>query len=126
MHTELVEWSFFAPKGKTPKFKSTGSGLKINVFSSMENDGAMRYMTYFKTLNCRLFIMIMRQLMRSSNGHKVFLIVFNIRNHHGKMVQKWVLKHKSEILIFYLPAYCPDPDPCEYLNYIIKITFKGK
>jgi transposase len=36
------------------------------------------------------------------------------------MVLKWVLKHKSEILNIYLPAYCPDPNPFEYLNHIMK------
>jgi hypothetical protein len=67
---------FLHPMAKRQNLSQPGSGLKINVLSNIAIDGAMRVMTYFKTINSRLFIMNMRQLIRSSNGHKVFLIVF--------------------------------------------------
>jgi hypothetical protein len=36
---------------------------------------------------------------------KIFLIVDNLRVHHAKAVQDWLVRHKDEIEIFYLPAY---------------------
>ena len=51
---------------------------------------------------------------------RFFLIVDNLRVHHGKMVQKWVSEHKNEIELFFFPDYCPDLNPDEYLNNIMK------
>jgi transposase len=120
IHTEQINGRSYAPKGETPIIKSTGSRLKLNVISSLTRDGIMRFMTYFKTMNCRIFIQFMKQVIHSSAGQKVFLIVDNIRVHHGKMVTEWVSKHKNEIEIFYLPPYCPDLNPDEYLNHLMK------
>jgi transposase len=123
IHTEQLKGTSYAPKGKTPVIKSTGSRLKINVISSLAKNGVMRFMTYTKTMNCRLFINFLKRLVQSSAGHKVFLIVDNLRVHHGKMVKEWLSMHKNEIELFFLPAYCPDLNPDEYLNHIMKAEF---
>jgi transposase len=55
----------------------------------------------------------------------VFLIVDNLRVHHAKKVRQWIDEHKTEIELFYLPAYTPERNPDEYLNQDIK-TNLGK
>jgi transposase len=65
----------------------------------------------------------MKQLIGSSCGRKIFLIVDNLKVHHGKLVTEWLSKHQNEIELFFLPAYYPDLNPDEYLNNIMKEEF---
>jgi hypothetical protein len=121
MHTERLNGRSYAPIYKTPKFKSTGSGLKINVLSSMANDEVKRHMTYLKATNWRLFIMFIQQLIRSFIGHKVFLIIFNLMVHHGKIIQKWGPEYRSEIFgSFIYRRIVRIQTLHEYLNHIMK------
>jgi hypothetical protein len=45
----------------------------------------------------------MKQLIESSAGQKIFLIVGNLSVHHGKIATKWFSEHNKQIEIFYLP-----------------------
>lgn len=54
------------------------------------------------------------------NGRKVFLIVDNLKVHHGKLVDEWLAEHHDRIRVFYTPAYSPEINPDEYLNHILK------
>jgi len=51
-----------------------------------------------------------------SSKKKVFSVLDNLRVHHAYVVQKWLLDHKDEIEVFFLPAYSPELNPEEYLN----------
>lgn len=51
---------------------------------------------------------------------KVFLILDNLRVHHGKNVKQWLERNKEKIEIFYLPSYSPELNPDEYLNGNLK------
>ena len=46
----------------------------------------------------------------------------NLRVHHGKLVKAWLERHKSQIEVFYLPAYAPECNPDEYLNHGLKLS----
>jgi len=46
-----------------------------------------------------------------STPRKVFLIVANLRAHKAKRVIQWLLDHKHEIEVQYLPAYSLDLNP---------------
>jgi len=55
------------------------------------------------------------------------LILDNLRVHHAKVVKAWLMEHKEEIEVFYLPAYSAELNPDEYLNCDLKAGFdKGK
>jgi transposase len=123
IHTESFCTKSYAPIGQTPVIPTTGSRLKMNIISAIANTGILRFMTYVTSMNCRLFIDFMRNLIKSSNGAMVFLIVDNLRVHHGKMVSKWLEKHSNEIQLFFLPPYCPDLNPDEYFNHVMKQRF---
>ena len=43
-----------------------------------------------------------------------------------KKVKKWAESSKEKIELFYLPAYCPDLNPDEYLNCDLKQNVHGK
>ena len=86
VHSESFNARSYSPKGITPTVPTTGSRLCMNVIAAVTNTGIMRYMTYCKTMNCKMFISFMKQLIKSAKGTMVFLVVDNLKVHHGKMV----------------------------------------
>jgi transposase len=80
-------------------------------------------MTYQESMNCSRFIDFMKRLIKNANGSKVFFVVDNLRVHHGKMVSHWLKEHKNEIELSFLPPYCPDLNPDEYFNHVMKQRF---
>ncbi len=47
---------------------------------------------------------------------KVFLILDNLKVHHGKLAAAWLEHHKDKIEVFFLPPYAPEYNPDEYLR----------
>ena len=78
-------------------------------------------MIYPDTMNQQRLIRFMERLVRASE-QKVFLILDNLKVHHGKMVAAWLEKHKDKIEVFFLPPYAPEYNPDEYLNHALKIS----
>lgn len=44
------------------------------------------------------------------------------RLHHGKIIKVWPAQNEAVIQLFYLPAYSPELDPDEYLNYDLAVA----
>lgn len=82
-------------------------------------------MIYQGGLNSDLFLKFLRRLIKDAS-RKVFLIVDNLKVHHAKKVQAWVLKHREQIELFFLPPYSPEHNPDEYVNQDIKQQLKKK
>jgi hypothetical protein len=120
VHTESIKGKSYAPKGKTPTIFTTGSRLVKNYIAAIANDGLVKYKTYFNSMNCKVFINFLKGIVKSSKGTVVFAIVDNLKVHHGKMVTAWLKEHSNEIQVFYLPSYCPDLNPEEYFNHLVK------
>ncbi len=66
-------------------------------------------------------IRFMGRLIRTSE-QKVFLILDNLKVHHGKLVAAWLEKHREKIEVFFLLPYAPEYNPDEYLNHALKIS----
>ena len=49
-----------------------------------------------------------------------FLILDNLRVHHGKLVKAWAAERQDKIELFYLPSYSPELNPKERLNADLK------
>jgi transposase len=109
----------YAPKGKTPVRRHKGKPERINMISTVTNQGKVRFMFYKDTMNAQRLIAFLRRLVKDS-GRKVFLILDNLRVHHSKLVKKWLEGRENEIEIHYLPSYSPDLNPDEYLNCDLK------
>ena len=77
-------------------------------------------MVYQDTMNQQRLIQFMERLVRSAE-QKVFLILDNLKVHHGKPVAAWLEKHKK-IEAFFLPPYAPEYNLDEYLNHALKIS----
>lgn len=120
IHSNDVHGKGYAPVGKTPVRLGKGTPEKINMISSVTNQGKVRFMFYRGTLNVAVFVEFLRRLIRDAKGRKIYLIVDNLRVHHSEKVKRWVEKHKQWIALFYLPSYSPDLNPDEFLNGDLK------
>lgn len=109
----------YAPIGETPVLVIETTKFKINMISAITNQGKVRFMIYKENMNCKKLIEFLRRLITDA-PKKVFLILDNLRVHHGILVQKWLAKNKEKIEIFYLPPYSPEYNPDEYLNGDLK------
>jgi len=109
----------YAPKGKTPVLKQPGRRFAVNMISTITNRGALRFMVYDGSFNISVFLKFLRRLIQKQD-RKIFLILDNLKVHHGKKVQAWIAKHKDKIELFFLPPYAPEYNPDEYLNNAVK------
>ena len=91
------------------------------MISALSSQGELRYMLYEGSMNQQHLILFMRNMLRTSK-QKIFLILDNLRVHHGKMVAEWVSKHQDKIELFFLPPYAPESNPDEYLNHALKLS----
>lgn len=91
------------------------------MISAISDQGNVRFMVYQDTMNQQRLICFMERLVRASK-QKVFLILDNLKVHHGKLVAAWLEKHKENIEAFFLPPYAPEYNPDEYLNHALKIS----
>lgn len=110
----------FSPKGKTPIRKHNAQYEKVNMISSVTNQGKLRFMCYDGSFTYQTFHKFLRNLILESAGRKIFVIVDNLRVHHAKVIQRWLKFHRNLIEVHYLPSYSPDLNPDEYLNCDLK------
>ena len=80
------------------------------MISALSSQGEVRYMLYEGSMNQQHLILFMRNMLRSSK-QKIFLILDNLKVHHGKMIAEWVSKHQDKIELFFLPPYAPESNP---------------
>ncbi len=115
----------YAPKGKTPVLKHSAKKFKINMISTVTNQGKVRFMIYDEKMTAQVFIRFLKRLIKDATK-KVFLILDNLRVHHAKLVKAWVEENQEKIKLFYLPSYSPDLNPDEYLNCDLKTNSNSK
>jgi transposase len=109
----------FSPKGQTPILEVEVKKEKMNMISALTKEGKLRFMLYVETMTTVLLIIFLQRLINGA-GHKIYVIMDNLRVHHSKMLQEWLKKHGDEIKVFYLPPYSPELNPDEYLNGKLK------
>lgn len=115
----------YAPRGETPAIKIHPRCQRVNLISTVTNQGKVRFMIYKDKMNSQTLIRFMKRLIKDS-GQKIFLILDNLRVHHSHMVKDWLKDHKTEIKVFFLPSYSPELNPDEYLNCDLKIGVHSK
>lgn len=110
----------YAPKGQAPVLVLAQSKReRINLISSVTNQGKARFMLYRNTLTAEVLIQFLGRLIRDA-GRKVFLVLDNLRVHHSRKVQAWLEQKSDRIALFFLPSYSPELNPDEYLNADLK------
>lgn len=106
-------------KGRAPVLRVPAKRAHISMISAITNEGKVRFMVYKEAMTQQKLITFMQRLVKDA-GRKVYLILDNLRPHHGRLVGEWCEKHKDKIAVFYLPPYAPEMNPDEYLNGDLK------
>ena len=95
------------------------------MISALNSQGEVRYMLYEDSMNQQRLITFLSHMLQTSK-QKIFLILDNLRVHHGKIVAEWVSRHQNKIELFFLPPYSPESNPDEYLNHSLKLLSLDK
>lgn len=119
IRSDRREGRSFAPRGHTPVAPIPARRVRVQMISTVANNGQMRFMLFTQPMTAQRLIGFLRRLIRSSR-RKIFLILDNLRVHHSKLVKAWADRHSDEIELFYLPSYSPALNPDEYLNNDLK------
>lgn len=115
----------FSLKGKTPVVQATATYQNLSMLSAITNKGKISWMIVDGSVNIERFIEFLDRLLRDAK-QKVFLVLDNLKVHHGILVQEWVGKQRGKIELFYLPAYSPDLNPDEHVNSDVKYGVGSK
>lgn len=115
----------YAPRGQTPAIRLHPRCKRVNLISTVTNQGKVRFMVYEAKMNSGTLIKFMKRLIKEST-RKIFLVLDNLKVHHSYIVRDWLEKHKEQIEVFYLPSYSPELNPDEYLNCDLKVGVHSK
>ncbi|MGB5567647.1 MAG: IS630 family transposase [Acidimicrobiia bacterium] len=109
----------YAPRGHTPAIRLSARCKRVNLISTVTNQGRVRFMIYKEKMNSDVLIKFMKRLIKDSD-RKIYLILDNLRVHHSKPVKQWLEEHQEQMEVFFLPSYSPELNPDEYLNCDLK------
>ena len=109
----------YAPKGRTPVLKVKARKMHINMISAISDQGKLHFMFSQESINQQKLIEFLERLLKDIH-RKVYIILDNLRVHHGKTVAEWAEAHEDQIRLFFLPSYSPEYNPDEYLNNNLK------
>ena len=91
------------------------------MISALTGQGELRYMLYEDSMDQQRLITFLGHMLRASK-QKIFLILDNLKVHHGNVVAEWVSRRRDKIELFFLPPYTPESNPDEYLNHALKVS----
>lgn len=110
----------FVPKGQPPILPVETKRERLNMILAITNKGSVRFMIYEQTMTRQILLDFLRRLVKNA-PRKIFLILDNLRVHHGKIVAAWLAKNMDKIEVFFLPPYSPEINSDEYLNHALKM-----
>jgi len=105
--------------GRTPIVRRSGNRFSCNMISVITNLGKLSFMIFHENFTSEVFLRFLNRLVQQAT-RKIFLIVDRHRAHRSKQVQQWLTKNEKAIRVFYLPSYCPELNPDEFLNQDVK------
>jgi hypothetical protein len=91
----------------------------VNVVSTLTNAGVLRFSVFAGRFTAGVLVEFLRRLLRSTTG-VVFLILDGHPVHRSRAVSHCVAGSGGRIRLFFLPPYCPELNPAEYLNNSVK------
>ena len=109
----------YAREGQPATMDVPNPHLRVNMISSITNEGAVHFMTYTSTLTAAVFLLFLERLLRSTTG-KVYVIVDRLQAHLTPAVFAWAEARADRLELFHLPPYVPELNADEYLNNDLK------
>jgi transposase len=109
----------YAPPNDPPEQGVSGQRFRVNMVSTITNEGKLRFMLYDGKMTGALFVLFLTRLVAGAS-RKIILIVDRLKVHAAEEVQVWLYQHRDRLEIVPLPAYAPERNPDEYLNNDVK------
>ena len=82
----------FAPKGQPSVLQVDTKRERLNMLSALSRQGDVHLILYEDSLSQQRLTQFMNRLVRTSK-RKVFLILDNLKVHHGKKAAAWLDRH---------------------------------
>jgi len=112
-------------RGETPVIKVSMKRGGYNVMSVITAEGEMRYSIKEGSINGKVFIEFLKQLIHGRD-RPLILLVDHATFHCSKAVRNFVRAHRSKLRIFFLPKRVPEMNPDEQVWNEIKTNRIGK
>jgi transposase len=109
----------YARQGEPATLEVADSHIRVNLISTITNEGTVRFMTYTETMTAALFITFLGRLLRTCSK-KILVIVDYLPAHVAAKVDEWAGARSEQIDLFFLPRYAPELNADEYLNNDLK------
>jgi transposase len=116
----------YSKRGVTPVVMGPKKRIHLHMISAVSNQGAVKFKIYDNAINVEKFIDFLGKMIQDAEGRKIILILDNLRVHHAKDLQPWLIENKHIIELRFLPAYSPEMNPDEYLNRDMKSRLANK
>src|SRR5436305_2099958 len=109
----------YAPPNEPPEKAVPGQRFRVNMISTITNEGKLRFMLYDGKMTGALFVVFLTRLVARAT-RKIILIVDRLKVHGSEEVQRWLYEHSAQLELVLLPGYAPERNPDEYLNNDLK------
>ena len=103
----------WAKISSTPIVKFTGKKGSVSVISAVSMRGKLYFKVPPKTVDSKVFIEFLRQILREIPRKKIYMIVDGGSSHRSNITKKFVAKY-DRLNLFFLPPYSPDFNPDEF------------
>lgn len=121
LRTDHAPGTGYAPRGRPPVVRVSGKPHRVNVISTVTSAGVLRFSVFAGRFTSAVFTAFLGRLLRSTTG-VVFLVADGHPVHRSRRVREWVAAHADRLRLYFLPPYCPEVNPTEYLNNAVKGT----
>jgi len=112
----------WAPVGRTPKIKVTGSKGGLVVTAAVSPAGRLVFRIEKKTIRAKEHIEFIRQIMKNHPNRKIIVIEDNASPHIAAETSNFIAANKDKLAVYYLSTYSPDLNPQEdvwkYLKHV--------
>jgi transposase len=117
--SEAARQRGYAPPNDPPEQAVSVRRFRVNMISTVTNEGKLRFMLYDGTMTGALFVLFLARLVAGAK-RKIILIVDRLKVHESEAVQAWLYDHQDQLEMVGLPPYTPERNPDEYLNNDVK------
>jgi len=110
----------WAPKGKTPLVKVTGTRGGLCVTSAISPVGKMIFRIENGKTNSKSYLDFLQKIIMHHKNRKVIIVSDNFTAHTSRLVRGFVESNKNRFALYYLPSYAPDLNPDEHVWCYLK------
>jgi transposase len=114
----------WAPRGKTPVVKVTGTRRRANVISAISPRGRLWFRCFSGTLTAPVFVEFLQALLEDFTK-PIDVILDRHPAHRAAIVRRFLIEHRRRVRVHYLPGYAPDLNPDEHVWSRLKALFKS-